>query len=186
MPKKNKLSNENSFYYLKPKKEEQKKPNNYETIIDYSNPGKIINGLNELKEKELWLKWIGVMARAVKEKILLNDDSEIKQDLLSGMALLKERNEWSQWINMLYHGIKIKILDPNDNLLRNDFRDSIKIMEERRPGLMKGAVDRYLSKGLRLNIINKSTLDSMGYANIDNDETERFVEEIEYPESTKK
>ena len=166
MPKKNKLS--------------------YETQPNYSSPEKIINSLNELKEKGLWLEWVGVMTKAVKEKILISNDLKIKQDLLSGMEYLKERNEWSQWINMLYHGIKIKILDPNDNLLRNDFRDSIKIMEERRPGLMKGAVDRYLSKGLRLNIINKSTLDSMGYANIDNDETERFVEEIEYPESTKK
>lgn len=184
MPKKNKLSNEDSFYYSKPEKEE-KKPNNYETIIDYSSPSKIINGLSELKEKELWLKWVSVMARAVKEKILLSDDSEIKQDLLLGMAFLKERNEWSQWINMLYHGIKLKILDPNENSLRDDFRNSIKIMEERRPALMEGAVDRYISKGLRLNIIDKAALNDMGYAAINNDQTEQLIEGVEYPESTK-
>lgn len=157
----------------------------YETMLDYSSPDKTINSLNELKEKDLWLKWVSVMAKAVKEKILTNNDSKIKEDLLSGMEFLKKRNEWSQWINMLYHGVKIKILDSNDNSLREDFRGSIKIMEEKEPGLMKGAVNRYISKGLRLNMIDKATLDGMGYTDIGSDETEQFIEEVEYPESAK-
>ncbi|OWK27344.1 MAG: hypothetical protein US76_03855 [Parcubacteria group bacterium GW2011_GWA2_38_13b] len=163
----------------------KKNKSSCETIPDYSSPEQIINSLNELKEKELWLEWVGVMTGAVKEKKIISDDPRIKRDLLFGMEFLKKRNDWSLWLNMLYYGIKIKILDPNDNLLRNDFRNSIKIMEERRPGLMKGAVDRYISKGLRLNIIDKSTLNSIGYADIKDDETERFVEEIEYPELNK-
>lgn len=159
----------------------QKDPTPYETAPNHSSPEKIIGSLNELKEKRLWLEWIRVMAKAVKEKNLNSEDSKIKKDLLLGMNFLRRRGEWSPWLILLYHGIKCKILDPNDNSLRNDFRDSIKIMKEREPGLAKGTLNRYISKGLRLNIIDKPTLENMGYANIEDDPLGRFIEEVEYP-----